>query len=379
MKGKNDSIYWFRVVLLSFTVVCCAAVGAWPQAVLRVGPGQQYMTIQSAVDAARTGDAILVYPSTYEESVSVKKNGLRLVAQGDGVTVGPPPAGNKACFEVRADGIMIQGFNLTGTLCAAAIDFVGSYNRFSSNHIFGLTCPGVNALACRAPNGGANFNVIENNDVTQADLGIVVGSDSETAINKGNIIIGNYVHDVESVGVVVYNGTETTVAGNIIEEIPYGLGISIIAQNNVAQFGHVVTGNKISNTAKGGVGVFADQPASLSKVTVSYNDIVFPGPFGIGLQRDSGADLAYNVISGNYVSKADEIGIIVGIGDTGVNNNKLDSNLVFDNMLYGVFVQGNHNKITSNTALGNNTYDLIDNGRGNRWKDNVYETCSWCK
>jgi len=75
MKGKSDSIYWFRVVLLSFVVVCCAAVGAWSQVVLRVGPGQQYATIQSAVDAARTGDAILVYPSTYKESVSVNKNG----------------------------------------------------------------------------------------------------------------------------------------------------------------------------------------------------------------------------------------------------------------------------------------------------------------
>ena len=376
MRGKSDSIYWFRVVLLSFAVVCCAAVGAWSQVVLRVGPGQQYATIQSAVDAARTGDAILVYPSTYKESVNVNKNGLKLVAQGDGVTVGPPPAEGKACFEVRADGIVIQGFNLTGTNCAAAIDFVGSYNRFSDNHIFGLTCPGVNALACRAPNGGSNFNVIENNDVTEADLGIVVGSDSQTAINKGNIIIGNHVYGVGTVGVVVYNGTGCMVAGNVIEGIPFGLGISIIAQNNVPQFGHVVTGNKISNTAEGGVGVFADETASLSKVTVSYNDIISPGGFGIVLQKDSGANLAHNVISGNCVSKADAVGIIV---DTGANNNKLDSNLVFDNVLYGIQVKGNHNKITSNTALGNNTYDLIDNGRGNRWKDNVYETCSWCK
>jgi len=341
-----------------------------------VGPGQQYTTIQSAVDAARTGDAILVYPSTYEESVSVNKNGLRLVAQGDGVTVGPPPAGNKACFEVRADEIVIQGFNLTGTICAAAIDFVGSYNRFSGNHIFGLTCPGVNALACRAPNGGSNFNVIENNDVTEADLGIVVGSDSQTAINKGNIIIGNHVYDVGSVGVVVYDCTGCTVAGNVIEGIPDGIGISIIAYNNVPQSGHAVTGNKISNTAVCGVGVFSDETASLSKVTVSYNDIISPGDFGIVLQKDSGANLAHNVISGNCVSKADAVGIIVA---TGANNNKLDSNLVFDNVLYGIQVEGNHNKITSNTALGNNTYDLIDNGKGNRWKDNVYETCSWCK
>ena len=57
---------------------------------LRVGPGQEYDTTQAAVDTAKRGSKILVFPDTYAESVSVTKNNLQIIAQGDDVTVEPP-------------------------------------------------------------------------------------------------------------------------------------------------------------------------------------------------------------------------------------------------------------------------------------------------
>ena len=261
--------------LLAFAMVCLAAVGSWAGNVLEVGPGQTYATIQAAVDAAQPGDAIRVHPSTYPESVTVTKSHVSILAEGDGVVVGPPPAAGKACFELKADGVVIHGFSLTGTNCAPAIRFEGSYNRFSSNSIYGLTCPGVNGLACRAPKGGSNYNVIQDNDVTDADLGIVVGSDALNTVNKGNAITGNHVHGVGAVGIVVYNATETTIEGNVIEGVAFGMGISLSTLGGkVPQHSHVVAANKISYTAGDGIDIFADQTCSLAKVVVSNNEIV---------------------------------------------------------------------------------------------------------
>ncbi len=375
MREEGGSVRWVPRVLIAIPLVLCAAVGAWSQTVLRVGPGQPYTTIQSAVDAARSGDGILVYPSTYSESVSVTRSGISIVAHGSGVIVTPYPAEGKACFEVKADRVVIHGFGLTGTNMAPGIRFEGSYNRFSGNRIYDLNGPGVNALNCRDPNGGSDYNVIENNDVSGADLGIIVGCDARTAVNKGNAIIGNHIYSLGTSGIAVYNGIGCVVTGNVIEDISFGLGISISTLNStVPQHSHTVTGNTITGTSECGIGVFANQTCSLSQVTVSHNKISQPGGVGIVFQKDSGARLAENTVSDNWISEAQDAGILM---DDSVNKNRVESNLVFGCGIYGIQVNGNHNKIQSNTALENGTYDLAEGGKDNRFKDNIYQTCSW--
>ena len=171
-------------VKIASLVTVAAAIGLSAPAeklnVLRVGPGQAFSKIQDAVDAARPGDTVLVYPSTYRESVSVTKNHLSIVAQGSGVVVNPSPVQKVACFEVKADHVVIQGFDLTGAFMAPGIRFEGSHNEFSGNHIYGLGAFGVNALSCRDPNGGSDHNLIADNEITGADLGIVVGGEGVT-------------------------------------------------------------------------------------------------------------------------------------------------------------------------------------------------------
>jgi len=49
-------------------------------ATLHVGSGQTYSTIQSAVDAASSGDTIKVHPGTYHETVSISKSDLTIEA-----------------------------------------------------------------------------------------------------------------------------------------------------------------------------------------------------------------------------------------------------------------------------------------------------------
>jgi hypothetical protein len=377
MERKGLGRAGVATVCLALAVGLFVTESAWAGHVLEVGPGHAYATIQAAANAAQSGDAVLVYPATYPESVSVTKNHVSFIAQGAGVVVGPPPDGNKACFDVQADGVVIDGFSLTGTICAPAIGFVGSYNRFSNNRIYGLVCPGVNAMECRAPNGGSNYNVIQNNNITQADLGIVVGSDAKNAVNKGNAIIGNTIFNMGTVGIAVYNAVDTTITANVIDGVSYGMGISIgTAPGKLPQHSYMVTGNTLDNVAEGGIGVFADKPAELTDVFLGFNRISSSAGFGILLQEHEGGKLAACSISGNDVRMAADAGIDL---DAGVNKNTVEGNLTLDNGQYGIVVAGKNNKISSNTSVGNSVADLDDQGKDNRWKDNVYQTSSWSR
>jgi hypothetical protein len=175
---------------------------------LTVGPGQQYATIQAAVDAARQGSRILVYPGNYNEDVSVTTNNLQILAQGDGVVVVPSQM-HTGGFTVQADHVTIRGFEIAfGRNCASGIRFEGSHNTFADNYIYlDGTCMGVNALVCRDRDGGSDDNVIERNTIFHSDLGIVITAETPDAINKGNIIRDNTILHVDQTPIVVENGS----------------------------------------------------------------------------------------------------------------------------------------------------------------------------
>jgi hypothetical protein len=122
-------------VLLAVLVLALPVSAAGPGNVLTVGFGQQYATIQAAVDAAKPGSRILVYPGTYHENVTVAISKLRILSQGDGVLVVPDEM-HKAGFLVQADHVTVQGFDIAfGTNCASGIKFEGSHNIFADNYI----------------------------------------------------------------------------------------------------------------------------------------------------------------------------------------------------------------------------------------------------
>jgi len=99
-----------------------------------------------------------------------------------------------------------------------------------------------------------------------------------------------------------------------------------------------VTGNRISRVAEAGIGVFADEKASLSHVTVSQNQIV--GPWGTleSFFRRIPAQRSLATLSRRTGSHAPKfVGILV---DAGVAANSVISNLVFDDILMGIRVLG---------------------------------------
>ncbi len=62
-------------------------IGFASAATLNVGTGQVYSTIQSAIDAANTGDIVSVGEGTYAENIVVKKNGISVMGTNKEKTI----------------------------------------------------------------------------------------------------------------------------------------------------------------------------------------------------------------------------------------------------------------------------------------------------
>jgi len=103
------------ILLLIGATVCTAAV-------LKVGPGETYTTIGSALASAGTNDTIRVKQGTYTENVEITQDGLKLKGSFDTVIDGS--SASLACIKITgADHVVIDGLELTGGL-----DGVEGYN-----------------------------------------------------------------------------------------------------------------------------------------------------------------------------------------------------------------------------------------------------------
>jgi len=380
MKYSRFFRVWTIAVILMIALVIDTPVTVNAERIiLKVGPGHPYATIQDAVDDASPGSNIYVYPLEapgpyyYNESVSITKNDLQIIAQDSGVTVHSPNEGVPT-FTVHADHVVIRGFDeLTGVYLTTGIDFEGSYNTFADNIINPGSAPGINAISCRTDDGGSNFNRIENNTIVHADIGIAVIANLPTsALNVGNIIKNNKILGIAQNGISVANGIRFTITGNNIPQSPFGDCIGVTAYNNEAQGYHHITDNTVAGcSGNGGIALYADDNTKLSNNYVAGNEISSSSGNGIFLYADPAAKVINNSIINNKVSDSGGTGLYL---TSGVDSNIIIKNSFMRNGSFGIAVSGNRNLFWDNTALENGEFDLADWGTNNIWINNKYET-----
>jgi parallel beta-helix repeat protein len=352
---------------------------AWAKTVV-VNAGQ---SIQSAVDHASPGDAILVEPGVYQEgapgdlnAVTVTKPGLQLVAlsspghpvvlenrggQSFGLWVSPsdsagagpegdperPPCGATGA---RIDGFVLRGFTLRdfavhGAHLACVDDFVLAGNEASGNAVYGL-------FPVHSRRGLLVDNVV---DHSSSDAGIYVGQSEEVAV------IGNIVHD-SLIGIEVENSQNCAVFDNdvygnttgILVDIAPGLPVKTLSGTLV--LANRVHDNNSLNGASGG------------------NASLLPG-IGILLIGGDSARLTGNVVTGNQLSGVALIGFCTAAALSG-------------QACTGIDVDPNPigNETVGNTVIANGTVPFPDptvdalradlssdgSGTGNCWSGNRF-------
>ena len=373
---KIISLVLMQMVMIAVLAATQPASVSAREMELTVGPGQEYETIQAAVNDALPGSKILVYSRSgettaeYEESVRIRTNNLQIIAQGIGVIVDPPP-GNFPGFDVNADHVTVRGFEISGA-DVVGITFQGSHNTFAENIIHLFQGPGPVAIQCVDDDGGSDYNTIESNNLSGwgsipagTNYGIYVSASSD-ALNEGNVIKNNTIVDMDSGGIYVSNGTGFQISGNILDNIFVGDCILVEANNNESQGHHRILKNTLSRCAKAGISLYASPGTVLAHNHISENEIGQNGN-GVYLFADQDAAVNDNLIRGNLVYGNWIDGISLSAGS---DHNRILNNEVQTNREVGVAVAGDNNLIVGNW-IWDNIKGLDDTGEGNRWRNNT--------
>ncbi|MFL6843435.1 MAG: M10 family metallopeptidase C-terminal domain-containing protein [Allosphingosinicella sp.] len=324
-----DGTHWTMTTALEGTDtlvnVEIVDTGPGPDTLL-VGSGG-FATIQAAVNAAHTGDTILVASGTYVEQVVVDHlNGLKIkAAPGATVTIQAPAdlietARSSSDREIHAvftvknsTNVTLTGIDIDGAGVGNTVDEGGGagqanfYGVFYRNSSGGLT--DVDIAHVRDPLIGGQLSgvqrgvgVVVDNDTLMA-FAMTGGSISDfqknaTVFNHADLdITGVTITGGGAVGTIAQNGIQVlnstgTISGNTITGIGYtGAGVYSAAvlgfsNTDLDITGNTIVGSNITSTAANLYGIYVDQSGGPSSGgEISGNDISYVD-VGIGVYGD---------------------------------------------------------------------------------------------
>ena len=297
--------------------------------VLHVGVGQQFTTIQSAVDAAQNGDTILVAAGTYVEQVTITNKDLTIKGQGDATHVVAPttlaanihddgsgtPSKNAVIGidggHVDISNLKVDGAGLADHVATTfgAADFDGIYYLNAGGSVDHVTVTGI-----RDPLNldGSLSGIQRGNGIVAADrdgvvrpveishstiqdyqkTGIVFSGDGLIADVHDNTVNGNGLQPIIAQnGIQISFGATGTVDHNHVGNLGFGpdsysaSGILVFDSDNVNVTHNDVT--MVGDSQDAGIAfVDADNPtASHNDVTATYAIYQF-GDFVHALHQD---------------------------------------------------------------------------------------------
>lgn len=176
--------------------------------------GSNAAAFQSALDAG-AGGTVLVPPGTYSVSTTLFVSaGTTLRAVGPGAAVlnfsGTPDAAANSAIRLAGAGAAVEGLeiNVTGGAYRKTIEVKGSRCAIRNNKI-NVTSPDVGGLSHYIILAGVDAAnpvehvTIEGNDITAS--GLLVSDAIQAIYCPGIKVVGNYVHDISSVGSDYHN------------------------------------------------------------------------------------------------------------------------------------------------------------------------------
>jgi parallel beta-helix repeat protein len=257
---KRRLLLWHSALLLALTmVVAPAATGKKPSPPPKGGKHvlvvdndkaqckkADFTTIQVAVNAASPGATILVCAGTYQESVTITKNDLRIRAKGapGSVVLDGMAQTLLAGFYIQnASGNLISGFRIQNFHEAGILLDNGDGNRIRKNVTTGAHHDGIevrlgssgnliehnlvidnlasNACGIQIRDAGSTANVVRHNKAINNNWGVRIGLGA-----TNNTVFHNRAVNNRAFGILNFSGGGgTSIKGNRAFDNPTGISI----------------------------------------------------------------------------------------------------------------------------------------------------------
>jgi len=287
--------------------------------------GENYSTIQEAIDAAVNGDIVFVYDysSPYQENIRINKQ-ISVIGENRDTTNINGVTGQNHVVRISSKNAEISGFTITGA--AGSQDGIVVYLTVEessiSNNIIKDSSYGI-LLQATSGRITISDNIISYNDFQ----GIFLQESDR------NIISGNTISDNNDFGIAIDTiSTQNEIFDNIIEDNFAGIRISGGGSQNI------ISGNKILNNDMEGI--------LIEGVLSTVNN------------------LTGNNISGNNA------GIKISSG----GKNIIKSNNIKDNSMEGIFLSlSNENIIEMNNFIENRRNARYIISFRNTWDKNYWD------
>jgi len=350
---------FFFAFTLALCAVAAVVVGTANAATYTVcATGCDYATIQSAVNAATSGDTVFVYNGSYNENVNVGTAHLTLEGEGkDKVTVTAASSSDDV-FEVTADWVNISGFTATGATSGdwiAGITLNGvqhckiSENNCSKNSLFGIYLQ------------DSSNNELTNNTANQNDWGIWLDYSSNNTLtgntanynnddgiwldySSNNTLTGNTANYNNDDGIFLYSSSNNSITSNTANYNNWD-GIELYSSSN-----NSITSNTANENNDDGIFLDSSSNNSITSNTANYNNWD-----GIELYSSN-----YNTLTGNTANENNKQGIRLWNTD----GNNISCNRVQANKQAGFHLSGGStgNTIAQNNILVNGNYNAATEG-----------------
>jgi hypothetical protein len=153
-----------RILIIAAALLCVLPVAA---KTLHVGPSAEYESIQTALDAASTGDVVSVAPGYYNvpAGVEVKQNSVTLKGAGAEQTFLDGEGEAYSVVKISAEGVTVTGFTLQNGSSHGAYVSGTNWGNIHHNVITGNTDRGI-LLGSGTPHAVIDHNTFANNKVS---------------------------------------------------------------------------------------------------------------------------------------------------------------------------------------------------------------------
>jgi len=323
-------------------------------------PDANYTRIHHAVEAAKAGDSVIVYPGIYTENVNVNKSLIIESSDGIETTFVQPLGPTDYVFEVTANFVNISGFTIkeTGVYlhyahnCCILENHIPIINlEIASDNLITENNVTEQIYLIRSCYG----NIISNNNINLTEgeaIGVFFDQSSNNTLSRNNIrsgfgpsvrfdsspnnnIIGNNIRG----GSVLFALSNDN---SILENNLVGARVEINGEYDNSTTGNRIINNNISNCDA------AIDGYSLSD-TIIFGNNMTENRYGVSLYLSS-----HNTISHNDIMNGEEYGVrlIHSYNDT-LLGNRVGNNYI------GIALEGSSCDILSGNSITDNDYGIL--------------------